>query len=48
MRENKEDGGLIIVFRRLLRTLESNTELCIDIGIYYNIYFLELGLQLDT
>ena len=25
--ENKEDGGLVIVYRRLLRASESNTEL---------------------
>ena len=29
--ENKEDGGLMIVFRRLLRTLKSKTELYIGI-----------------
>lgn len=31
----KKDGGLIIVFRKLLRTTESNTELYR--GIHYNI-----------
>jgi len=33
LRENKEDGGLMIVFKRLLRTSESNTELYK--GIHY-------------
>ena len=37
-RENKEDGRLMIVFRRLLRTSESNTELYR--GIHYNIQSL--------
>ena len=27
MGENKEDGGVVIVYRRLLRASESNTEL---------------------
>ena len=31
----KKDGGLIIVFRKLLRTTESNAELYR--GIHYNI-----------
>jgi len=35
LRENKVDGGLMIVFRRLLRTSESNTETYR--GIHYNI-----------
>ena len=35
VRENKENGGLIIVFRTLLRTSESNIELYK--GIHYDI-----------
>ena len=35
LRENKEDGKLMIVFRRLLRTLESNTELYRS--LHYNL-----------
>ena len=35
LRENKEDGRPMKVFRRVLRTSESNTELYS--GIHYNI-----------
>ena len=38
LRENKENERLMIVFRGLLRTSESNTELYR--GIHYNIYSL--------
>ena len=41
LRENKEDGRLMIVFRRVLRTSESNTELYR--GIHYNIKSLNRG-----
>ena len=46
LRENKEDSGLMKVFRRLLRTSESNTELYRGISLYYIV--LELGLQWVT
>ena len=39
----KEDGRLIIVFRRLLRTSESNTELYRK--IHNNIYIYYSGLH---
>ena len=44
LRENKEDGRLMIVFKRLLRTLESNTELYRGIRTLYYLV-LESGLQ---
>ena len=47
LRENKENERLMIVFRGLLRTSESNTELYRE-SIHYNIYSLNRdyrGLQ---